>query len=247
MHGGTRNKLTKWWATDDAYEQLRILCDGKHTHAKWNPKPVGTQLSFPTSEEAAYPALLCKRVVAILHDYALKHGASKSDTLAEQLLATTTTSHRWVLDMLPKGKRLKPLVSEFRDYKHFLNDVHSDPEVHACFQCYPKGARLVHRQIQWGTVRVDETAGDNKFVWESNGKVSQLEAESYFLETKKLGKELQAEFCTVGIPRDPWDFLERAVSAGHPRTLAIHLNEEVTSMLQQNFAGDRALFGQDES
>ena len=47
-----------------------------------------------------------------------------------------------------------------------------------------------------------------------------------------------AELCTMGIPRDPWDFLARAIEVGHPRSLAIHLNEEVTNMLQQNFAGD---------
>ena len=42
----------------------------------------------------------------------------------------------------------------------------------------------------------------------------------------------------MSIPRDPWDFLARAIEVGHPRSLAIHLNEEVTNMLQQNFAGD---------
>ena len=47
-----------------------------------------------------------------------------------------------------------------------------------------------------------------------------------------------AELCTMGVPRDPWDFLQRAIEVGHPRSLAIHLNDEVTSMLQQNFSGD---------
>ena len=49
---------------------------------------------------------------------------------------------------------------------------------------------------------------------------------------------LPAELCTVGVPRDPWDFLARAIEVGHPRPLAIHLNDEVTQMLQENFSGD---------
>ena len=34
MHGGVRNKLTKWWATDQTFESLRSLCDGRHTHMR---------------------------------------------------------------------------------------------------------------------------------------------------------------------------------------------------------------------
>lgn len=44
-----------------------------------------------------------------------------------------------------------------------------------------------------------------------------------------------AELCTMGIPKDPWDFLARATEVGRPRSLAIHLNEEVTTMLQLIF------------
>lgn len=53
MHGGARNKLTKWWATDKTFEELRVFCDGSHSHAKWNPQPVGKSLQFPTAAEAA--------------------------------------------------------------------------------------------------------------------------------------------------------------------------------------------------
>ena len=75
MHGGARNKLTKWFATDKTFEELRVLCDGSHSHAKWNPNPVGKSLQFPTAAEAAYPILLCKRIMAVLLKYAIQHGA----------------------------------------------------------------------------------------------------------------------------------------------------------------------------
>ena len=120
--------LQKWWATDTTFEELRILCDGERTHAKWNPKPVGKNLSFPTAAEAAYPLLLCKRIMAILLKYAIQRGAQNPVTLPTQLPQSATTSHRWILDMLPRGKKLKPLFSEFQTYVNFLNSVNCDPE-----------------------------------------------------------------------------------------------------------------------
>ena len=237
MHGGSRNKLTKWWATKDIYEPLRSSCDNKHKHAAWNPQPVGTKLTFPTASEAAYPFLLCKRVMAIVLSYAMEMGALDPDTLQAQLPQTSNTSHRWILDMLPKGKKLKPLVSEFQQYMFFLNTLDADPEKSEFFLAQPKGARLVQRQIQWGKVRVDGHTGSQKFFWEADGKCTQL-AEGTPVIWSTNSENFQAELCTIVIPREPWDFLQRAVAAGHPRTLARHLNSEVTDMLRENFEGE---------
>ena len=238
MHGGARNKLTRWWASDDTYEELRILCDNNHSHAKWNPQPVGKNLQFPTAAEAAYPLLLCKRIMAILLAYAVRHGAQNPDVLQAQLPASSTTSHRWILDMLPKGKKLKPLVSEFQHYIFFLNAVNCDPEASSFFANQPKGSRIVQRQIQWGSIRVDELEQEQNFYWISGAKEVKLDKGSPMLGKAGVEKVFSAELCTVGIPRDPWDFLARAVEVGHPRSMAIHLNEEVTCMLQENFSGD---------
>ena len=238
MHGGARNKLTKWWATDKTFEELRVFCDGSHGHAKWNPDPVGKHVKFPTAEEAAYPVLLCKRIMAILLKYAMQQGAQNPANLQTQLPGSTTTSHRWILDMLPRGKKLKPLVSEFRDYKFFLNAVNCDPEVSTFFTTQPKGSRIVQRQIQWGLIRVSEQNGANVFFWCSEGKEHKLDRESPMLGKVGIVEAFQAELCTMGVPRDPWDFLQKAIEVGHPRSLAIHLNDEVTHMLQQNFSGE---------
>ena len=238
MHGGSRNKLTKWWATDDTFEELRVFCDNSHSHAKWNPTPVGKNLSFPTAAEAAYPILLCKRIMAILLAYATRHGAQDPVTLKEQLPIAATTSHRWILEMLPKGKKLKPLVSEFQKYVYFLNAVNCDPETTNFFTTQPRGTRIVQRQIQWGYIRVEEQENGNCFYWVAGENEYQLDRESPLLGKVGTAKAFSAELCTIGIPRDPWDFLARAIEVGHPRSLAIHLNEEVTTMLQQNFSGD---------
>ncbi|MEM1007957.1 MAG: hypothetical protein AAGJ35_03035, partial [Myxococcota bacterium] len=56
-----------------------------------------------------------------------------------------------------------------------------------------------------------------------------------FLDGLDVGVKIQVEICTIGVPREPWDFLQRAVKTGHPRSIAIHLTEQVQSMLRDNF------------
>ena len=232
MHGGTRNKKTRWWASQDVFSPLEAFCDGSHKHATWNPTIVGKQLSFPTAEEAAYPILLCKRVVTVLVQYAVAHGAQHPQTLDEEVPKTTNTAHRWIMDMLPKGKKLRPLVSEFQLYHTFLSQPPLEPEQNKFFLQRPKGARVVNRQLQWGKVRVD----GGKVLWVTSTKEIQLDDSSLQDFFDLEGTDFQAELCTAGIPREPWDFVAQAVKAGHPRSMALHLNPEVIEMLKTNFA-----------
>ena len=96
-HGGLRDKLTRWWANVDWFLVLAILW-GKVGH-----------------EEAAYPVLLCTRLADIALQKALQMGAVQLVDL-RQLATTGTTSQRFLLDMLPKGKKFRPLVSEYGRY-----------------------------------------------------------------------------------------------------------------------------------
>ena len=66
-------------------------------------------------------------------------GSTKSWYAADPI----TTSHRWILDMLPKGKK-------FRDYIYFLTALNCDPEGSTLFQSQPKGVHIVQRRCQWG-------------------------------------------------------------------------------------------------
>ena len=45
------------------------------------------------------------------------------------------------------------------------------------------------------------------------------------------------EVLTLGVPRDAVDFLQRAVQAGHPRSISIRLSDAVKDVLRQNFPG----------
>ena len=96
----------------------------------------------------------------------------------------------------------------------------------------------MQRQLQWGRVRVVEDGGSETFWWihSTDGKHYQLHDRLAMLEGIDMEQEVQAELCTLGIPREPWDFVDRAFKAGHPRSLAIHLSGDVMEMLKQNFA-----------
>ena len=231
MHGGRRKKLTQWWANNDTYASLGILCQDEHVHAPWTPQVTPTGLVFPTADEAAYPVTLCKRVAAILVHLAISRGASQPINLEQQLKQQSATSHRWILDMLPRGKKYKPLVSEFSSYIHVLVKTFQDVEQSVFFKQQLKGTKLTSRRLQSGYVRVVDGSST---VWEEEKTSKQWEL-SWFSEDIITEQLVEAELCTLGIPRDPWDFVDRALEVGHPRSMAIHLSDGVERMLLQNF------------
>ena len=42
------------------------------------------------------------------------------------------------------------------------------------------------------------------------------------------------ETCTVGIPAEPLDFLRRAVSAGHPKGIEVHVDGLLQGVVTEN-------------
>ncbi len=66
MMGGDRDKRTKWWSSKPCFEAFNILCDNNHAHKPWKAVQTESGLHFPTSEEAAYPFLLCERVAHVV-------------------------------------------------------------------------------------------------------------------------------------------------------------------------------------
>jgi hypothetical protein len=57
------------------------------------------------------------------------------------------------------------------------------------------------------------------FNWISGEKEYKLDRESPMLGKAGAPAAFPAELCTVGVPRDPWDFLSRAIEVGHPRPI----------------------------
>ena len=53
MHGGDRDKRTKFLCSPGLFEPLAVDCDNKHTHASWVPRLEHGRMVFPTAAEAA--------------------------------------------------------------------------------------------------------------------------------------------------------------------------------------------------
>ena len=90
-------------------------------------------------------------------------------------------------------------------------------------QTFPKGSKVVHRQVQKGGLRVDGDGDQSTEVKVHESCTNQQEAH---------------EILTVGIPREAQDFLRRAVKAGHPRSISIHLSDVVKDVLAENSSCD---------
>ena len=79
-------------------------------------------------------------------------------------------------------------------------------------QC-PEGSRTANRRcLKWGDVRVDSI--DRQFV------------DKTFLDLN-TSLECRVEKVSVGIPRSPIDFCNKSFLAGHPRSIVVHLSQQV--------------------
>lgn len=147
-HGGLRDKSTMWWSNKDWFVALAQRCDGSHQHAKWNPQLVNGKLEFPTHQEASYPILLCQRLASIVKDKAISGGATQVHELQQQLDETSASGHRFILGMLPRGKKFKPLVSEYGSYQKHVFDNNSSLKQQALLKDLPKGSRILDRLLK---------------------------------------------------------------------------------------------------
>ena len=57
LHGGKRDKNTRWWSNRPWFAALQAACSKDHPHSSWAPRLVNGKPSFPTAEEAAYSHL----------------------------------------------------------------------------------------------------------------------------------------------------------------------------------------------
>ena len=218
-HGGDRDKLTSLWVNKDWVDSLEGRCDKQHTHKSWAPTKTKTGVNFPTSEEAAYPHVLCARIISLIAGKVERMGARQRSTLQEQMnIETDTKTDRIVLGCLPRGNKVKPLVAEYGNYILAFCNPQNDAFVVQLMATLPKGAKIVSRRILSGDDDRDNVCskfGKEDVHWGYN--------------------KLPVEACTIGIPSDPIDFLKRAVKAGHPKGLESFVSALVKEAAIKNF------------
>ena len=148
MHGGTRQKPTRWPSTPGVYDSLIAPCDNSHPHASYQLTFAHGTWKFDTAAEAAYPKLLSQRCAAAAaaalqaRGYRL-HNQATLHTIAHNQLGV-------------QGRRRPPLLSEFKTIR--IQKI-SDP--------IPANGKLLppHRRGEKGededtnpAVKVDEVA-----------------------------------------------------------------------------------------
>ena len=255
-HGGTRDKKTCFVTNVDWFDNLELYCDKQHSHAPWTPTVLDGRVTFPTHAEAAYPEVLCNRIASMLKNALLAQGAIEVTNLATQVQHHGKSLNRVVLGALPRGKHAKPLVSEFGAYITVVQAPQRDEALHNFVKTLPKGATIQSRLLTtWGEVREalekqrKKRMLENKLQQLKGGpKVSDPYRETYvnhgceedstykFLGgwSTELASTDICEKVVVAIPRDPMDFLCRAVEAGHPRSVAEHLPPALQEVVQWN-------------
>lgn len=83
---------------------------------------------------------------------------------------------------------------------------------------FPKGTKVVHRQLKWGYMRDDWI---NKISW-----------------TEHIEEGAHFELIKLGVPRCPETFMKEATEAGHPRHALARVSDLMKSTLQEVFLGD---------
>ena len=153
MMGSDRNKITAWWCADSFFNSFNVECSKDHPHKSWAPTIVGNSLQFPTHGEAEYPPLLCQRVAFLIQSDLHSRGIHLAMSFEEQLQQPSTTAvHSVFMGLLPRGHKLRPLVSEFSHYQRFVVFPHDTGATQLA--ALPKGSRLVNRKLAtWGEIR----------------------------------------------------------------------------------------------
>jgi len=142
-HGGSRDKLTSFWCNKDWMRPLHLYCDKQHPHQSWRPRIQDGKLIFPTAEEAAYPWLLCTRIINLAIDAAKRLGAVLFTTLQEQLNhADFTLMNRYIFEALPRSTKLRPLVPEFSHYTFVVTPAQHVDHCKDVLQQFPKGSKI---------------------------------------------------------------------------------------------------------
>ena len=217
-HGGERDKLTSILVNNDWLDGLEGRCDRRHQHRPWVPTVQNNKLHFATGEEAAYPWLLCERIVHAIRFAIEQQGAINHETLEQQFSdQNQSTTQRLVLGALPRGMKLKPLVAEFIDYTYVISNPQDASFLEANIASLPKGARVTSRQLGTGAKMRDEIL---QKLHDKTVAIEKFEGEQF-------------EVCTIGMPGDPETFLERAFKAGHPRSLDGMVNELVDEVAEK--------------
>ena len=103
-HGSKRKKATAFLTNHAALHSLSGPCPGCLVHEKWGRRTS----DYATAEEAAYPRLLCQRIVACVDA-----ACDARCLLPARSITSSLHAARVAAQSQPRGRRCPPLLSEF--------------------------------------------------------------------------------------------------------------------------------------
>ena len=162
MHGGTRQKQTRWLSTPGIYTALSAPCDGGHPHAAYQLTFIGGAWKFDTASEAAYPKLLSQRCAAAAAKALIDRGYQLHQTLTLHQLAHN--------QLETQGRRHPVLIREFKSILIQPDD-----------QAIPPNGKLLppHRRGEKGE---DEETSDRKDIKPGQVAIGILRSPAEFIE-----------------------------------------------------------------
>ena len=225
-HGGQRPKRTRFWVSQPVFSHLSIFCDGSHWHKPWTPKRLGNRLHFTTADEAAYPLLLCQRLIDALLELCFPQLqlSGVNPTIAMDQKAT-----RVALGVQPRGHAFGPLVPEFGNQRIFLCPANQAKAVEKFLQGLPKGSKILRRRLGTGGEFGPSLGGKHV----SFGEMPDLNTCDSSVKAQR--KESQLEMFTIGVPRTPEEFIAEAFNVGRPCGFDFLLEPAVHEAIKANF------------
>ena len=177
MFGGQRLKRTRISHCIPAFQHLGVLCDGQHIHLPWGQ----SKGKWATAEETAYPLGLCTAMVQQFLQQMKLFGV-----ILPPLSMNDVTSHDDVAfsrpfgGKQPKGKRVPPLVSEFKSIVELVGPKCEMPpdciktewlipqtiSSNSAFISLPAGCRVVRSHFYKGEVGRTDIADHQHFLRE---------------------------------------------------------------------------------
>ena len=232
MYGSGRAKRTKLMHVIDTFSNLSVTCDDSHTHLPWGR----SSGQWATTEECAYPIPLCKAMSFQVCEFLFQLGCHKPSYSLNDV-DNNLQLQKVFAGSQPKGKRVLPMVSEFKNVVKLLGpptsmppqkikatwniptDVTATPHV----SVLPAGSRVIRTHFQ---------RGDGGALIADMPENSDIHIASLLDESGCLGDEGDVIMATVvGIPWEVEEFIEKAVSCGHPKLLVTGLDSEIKDLI----------------
>ena len=227
MFGSERKKLTRLRANFEQLTVIGVRCNGQHIHAKWGL----VKSKWATSLEVEYPHALCKAWARVFVDTILALGAVSPPLQLSELPEHSLRQSQAATFKQPRGKRLPPLVREYKQVCVLTGPVSdmwqpvisSDWKIPATLQCKPSqsvipaGSKLLRSQIHGGNCERAEKS--ECFIPRLKENAAE-KSECFIPRLKENAADPQHTVeCAIGIPWEPWEFIEQAKRPWTPQTV----------------------------